>query len=167
MAGYTTRADNGEIVFAPEELACFVLEADQTVTNSDTLVTVPAFTVPVGKYERYILRYNIFLSTTATGDFKYLVDAPASPTLFRQVSWSQGGAATTIVAGGSTGGAVATAEGALTVVGTGAEGFLLANLLVVNGANSGNIIFQFAQNTATSAESAIVRAGSFLEVRKF
>jgi len=167
MAGYTTRADNGEIIFDNAILQTQILEADATVTNSATLVAVPSFTVPVGKYERYVLRYNIFLSTTSSGDLKFNVDVPASPTLFREVCWSQGGSATTIVAGGATGAAVATAEGDLTVLGTGAEGYILANVLLVNGANAGNVVFSFAQNSATSAESAIIRAGSFVEVRKF
>jgi len=162
MAGYTTRSDNGEIVFYPDDLIVQVLDTDQTVTNSATVVTVPAFTVPVGIRERYLVRYNIFFSTTATGDFKYLVDAPASPTLFRQVSWGQGGDATSLTTP-----AVATAEGAQTLVHSGTEGFLLATVNLVNGATAGNLLFQFAQDTATASQSAIVRAGSFIEVRKY
>lgn len=162
MAGYTTRADSGEIVFGPDDFLVSVLDTDQTVTNSASVVTIPQFTIPVGVNERYLLRYGIFFSTTATGDFKYIVDVPASPTLYRQVSWGQGGGATTLTTP-----AVATAEGELSVLGTVAEGFLFSNVMLVNGTTAGNVLFRFAQATATAAESAIVRAGSFVEIRKF
>lgn len=162
MAGYTTRADSGEIVFGPDDFLVYVLDTDQTVTNSASVVTIPQFTIPVGVNERYLLRYSIYFTTTATGDFKYIVDAPASPTLYRNASWGQGGAATTI-----TSPAVATAEGEVSVLGTGTDGFLLSNVLLVNGSTAGNVLFRFAQATATAAESAIVRAGSFVEIRKF
>ena len=37
-----------------------IVDADQTVTNSATLVTVPQLTIPVGINERILFRYNIF-----------------------------------------------------------------------------------------------------------
>lgn len=162
MAGYTTRTDNGEIIFYPEDLIVSVLDADQSVTNSSTVVAVPAFTVPVGIRERYLVRYNIFFSTTAAGDFRYLIDAPASPTLFRQVAWGQAGDNTSLTTP-----AVITTEATQSLTHSGAEGFLLATVNLVNGANAGNLLFQFAQEAATAAQSAIVRAGSFIEVRKY
>ena len=162
MAGYTTRSDNGEIIFTTEPPLVQILEADQTVTNSDTLVTVPAFSFPIGKYERYVAEYTIWFSTTASGDLKYIIDAPASPTLFRQVDWTQGGDATSLTTP-----AVKTAEASTSLTAAGAQGFLKLYLDLVNGATSGTVVFQFAQNTATASESAIVRAGSFVSLRKF
>ena len=37
-----------------------VLPANQTVTNSATLVEVPELTFAIGKYERVLVRYSIF-----------------------------------------------------------------------------------------------------------
>lgn len=162
MAGYTTRADNGEIIFQPDNLSVSIVEADRTVTNSATLVTVPDFTFPVGSRERYLLRYTIFFSTTATGDLKTRLDVPASPTLFRQASWCQRGGDNTLTTP-----VVLTAEADQSFVHTGAEGILVINATLVNGATAGSVLFQFAQDTATASESAVIRAGSYLEVRKF
>lgn len=162
MSGYTTRSDNGEIIFQPDQLVLAVADADQSVTNSATLVTVPAFTFPVGSRERYLLRYTVFFSTTASGDLKTRLDVPTSPTLFRQASWCQRGGDNTLTTP-----VVLTAEADQSFVHTGAEGILVINATLVNGATAGSVIFQFAQDSATSAESAVIRAGSYLEVRKF
>ena len=163
MSGYTTRADNGEIIFQPDQLTLVgIVDADQSVTNSATLVTVPAFTLPVGSRERYLLRYTIFFTTTATGDLKTRVDIPASPTLFRQASWCQPGGHTALTTP-----ALLTAEADQSFTHTGAEGILVINATLVNGATAGSVLFQFAQDTATASESAVIRAGSYLEVRKF
>jgi hypothetical protein len=163
MAGYTTRADNGEIVFAPESFVLQVLDTDLVVNNSDTLVTVPALSFAIGKYERYALRYTFhFTTANAAGDPKYLVDAPASPTLFRQTSWQQHPLDTALTTP-----AIATAEGAVNVADADAgNGFILVNLLLVNGANAGNVNFQFAQQAAHASDTTL-RAGSYIEIRKF
>lgn len=163
MSGYTTRSDNGEIIFQPDQLSLIgVVDADQSVTNSATLVTVPAFTFPVGSRERYLLRYTVFFSTTASGDLKTRLDVPASPTLFRQASWCQRGGDNTLTTP-----VVLTAEADQSFTHTGEEGILVINATLVSGATAGSVIFQFAQDTATASQSAVIRAGSYLEVRKF
>lgn len=139
-----------------------VVDADQTVNNSTTLVTVPQFTLPIGANERIILRYNVQFTTGATADFKYFVDAPASPTLFRQAALSID------PAGAVAGGAILTAESnTASVVSTSAGGgLLLLEVIVANGSTAGNITFQFAQNTL-EATNTQVRQGSYLEYRYF
>jgi hypothetical protein len=151
-------------VYQPDVLtAGNIVDADATVTNSATLVTVPQLTIPIGANERVLLRYNIQFNATAAGDFKYFVDAPASPTLFRQ------GAISVDPAGAVAGGAILTAESntASVVSASAGGGLLLLNVIVANGTTAGNITFSFAQNTATASEAAIVRAGSYLEYRYF
>jgi hypothetical protein len=139
-----------------------VLDADQTVTNSATLVTVPQFTLPVGKNERILFRYNLFYTSTATGDLKYRVDVPASPTLYRLFSEEQAADATAIVC------ASITAEADDTVLfASGTDGFIRLTGVIANGSTAGQVLFQFAQNTQTGSQSAVIRAGSFLEYRIF
>jgi hypothetical protein len=159
----TVNSNNGSVIYAPDELfAGAVLGADQTVTNSATLVNVPALKIPVGKYERVLFRFNIFYTTTADGDMKYRLDVPASPTLYRLVTEEQAPAATAMVSG------LLTSEADDTVLAaSGTEGFIRLVGVLSNGATAGDLQFQFAQNTATSAQSAIIRAGSFAEYRVF
>lgn len=139
-----------------------IVDADQTVTNSATLVTIPQLTLPVGKNERVLFRYNLFYTSTATGDLKYRVDVPASPTTYRLFSEEQAADATAIVC------ATITGEADDTVLfASGTDGFIRLTGFIANGTTAGSVIFQFAQNTATAAQSAVIRAGSFLEYRYF
>lgn len=155
--------NNSTVYTSGEFFSGDVLTADQTVTNSATLVTVPTFTIGVGKYERVLFRYNIFYTTTADGDFKYRVDVPASPTLYRMVPELIVPAATSVTTPG-----LITAEADGTgLAASGTDGWLRITGMLNNGANAGEIVFQFAQNTATSAQSAVVRAGSFVEFMQF
>lgn len=156
---------NGNVgaVYQPDVMTLGnIVDADQTVTNSATLVTVPQLTIPVGTNERVLFRYTIYYTSTATGDFKYRVDVPASPTLYRLgiESFAADGSATVA--------SVLTAEADSTVLfASGTEGFIRLQGVLSNGSTAGQIIFQFAQNTQTGAQSAIVRAGSHFEYRYF
>lgn len=150
-------------VYQPDILTVSkVVDSIQTVTNSATLVTVPQLTLPVGINERVFFRYNLFYTSTATGDLKYRVDVPASPTLYRLFSEEQAADGTAIVC------ATITSEADDTVLfASGTDGFIRLTGFVQNGATAGDIVFQFAQNTATASQSANIRAGSFLEYRYF
>lgn len=156
---------NGNIgaVYQPDVMTLGnIVDADQTVTNSATLVTVPQLTIPVGTNERVLFRYSVFYTSTATGDFKYRVDVPASPTLYRL------GVETYAADGTATVASTITAEADGTVLfASGTEGFIRLTGVLSNGTTAGSVIFQFAQNTATGAQSAIIRAGSSFEYRYF
>ena len=139
-----------------------IVDADQTVTNSATLVTVPQLTLPIGTNERVLFRYTIFYTSTATGDFKYRVDVPTSPTLYRL------GVETFAADGSATVASTLSAEADGTVLfAASTDGFIRLNGILQNGSTAGQVIFQFAQNTATGSQSAIVRAGSYFEYRYF
>jgi len=139
-----------------------IVDADQTVTNSATLVTVPQLTLPVGKNERILFRYNVFYSTTATGDLKYRLDVPASPTSYRALLEEHAPAGAALVS------SILTAEADDTIVAaSGTDGFIRISGVLVNGTTAGQVLFQFAQNTATAAESAVILRGSYLEYRIF
>ena len=139
-----------------------VVDADQTVTNSATLVTVPQLTIPVGINERVLFRYTIYYTSTATGDLKYRVDVPASPTLYRLATDN----VADDVAAGVTSVIIAEAD-STALLATGVNGVLRLSGVLSNGSTAGQVIFQFAQNTATAAQSAIIRAGSHFEYRYF
>lgn len=159
----TVNSTNGSVIYSPDVMTVSqVLAADQTVTNSATLVTVPSFTIPVGKYERLLFRFNLFYTTTADGDLKYRVDVPASPTLYRLATEANPPAATALVTS-----VIASEADSTATAASGTDGFVRLTGILNNGANAGELIFQFAQNAATAAESAIVRAGSFVEYRRF
>ena len=156
----TTSPDG--IIYSPDIFTVAnVVDADVTVTNSATLVDVSDLTIPIGKRERIMFRYTLFYTTTAAGDLKYRVEIPASPTLYRLAIKS-------IDPSGTHAQSVITSEADGTVTATsGTDGLLELRGILVNAGTEGEVKFQFAQNTATSAESAIIRRGSFLEFRRF
>jgi hypothetical protein len=156
---------NGNIgaVYQPDVMTVGnIVDADQTVTNSATLVTVPQLTFPIGTNERVLFRYTIFYTSTATGDLKYRVDVPATPTLYRLATDNT---ASDLTAGVTS---VITAEADSTaLLASGTDGVLRLTGVLSNGTTAGQVLFQFAQNTATGSQSAIIRAGSYFEYRNF
>lgn len=159
----TLNSTNGAVLYAPDQQELKnIVTADQSVTNSATLVTVPELTISVGKYDRVAFTYQIFYTTTAAGDLKYRVDVPASPTSLRLLLEEQAPAATATVT------TILTAEADDTILAaSGTEGYINIRGVLVNGATAGDIIFQFAQNTQTASETAKILTGSFAEIRRF
>lgn len=134
--------------------------ANQSVTNSATLVTDNELTFPMLANTKYRIRGMIFFDTTATGDFKYTVQGPANPTGVRISPATAVGGGTPAMA------AVLTAYPSATGValaGTGTSGFVQFDAIVHNGSTAGDFLFRFAQNTQTAGQSATVIAGSYLE----
>lgn len=151
----------GGLVYTPGEyFAPKILDVDRAVTASTTLVTVPQFTLALGRGERLVLRHTIFYTTNATADFKYRLDVPGTPTIYRTFSEQVPPAATAITV------APLTAEADQTLLAaSGTEGFLRITSYIVGGTTSsdaGDVIFQFAQNTS-DAGATTLRAGSHVE----
>jgi hypothetical protein len=156
---------NGNIgaVYQPDVMTVGnIVDADQTVTNSATLVTVPQLTFPIGTNERVLFRYTIFYTSTATGDLKYRVDVPATPTLYRLATDNT---ASDLTAGVTS--VITTEADSTALLASGTDGVLRLTGVLSNGTTAGQVLFQFAQNTATGAQSAIIRAGSYFEYRNF
>lgn len=138
-----------------------VVDANQTVNNSATLVDVPQLKLNVDAYERVLFRVNLFYNTAAAADFKYQVAVPSSPTLYRQLTEGMAPDDTAFDL------AVATSSAAVSITGAAnANGFLRVTGVLVNGANAGTLQFKFAQDTANASDT-VVYAGSFLEYRRF
>ena len=133
-----------------------ILPNDTANNNSATLVTVPEFTIPVAKYERYVVKYNIFTTHNATADIKVKVDVPASPTIYRAQ----------LIIGGDEGTTTLTAEGDLELTTDTANDIVEVKFLVQNGANAGDIVFSFAERDA-SGGGVVVLGGSFAEYMRF
>jgi hypothetical protein len=155
---------NGNIgaVYQPDMMQLSnVVDANQIVNNSATLVDVPQLKLNVDAYERVLFRVNLFYNTAAAADFKYQIAIPGSPTVYRQLTEGLAPDDTAYDL------AVATSSAAVSLVGAANDnGFLRVTGVLVNGANSGTIQFKFAQDTANASDTTVY-AGSFLEYRRF
>jgi hypothetical protein len=157
---FNSNATNGGVVYSAQEPITKVVTANQDVTSSTTLVDVSDLTLRIGKYERINFKYNIFYTTAAAGDIKYLIDTPASLTAYRvaQNGCDHAGAALA---------SIITAEGsAIAITASGTDGCLQLTGTIENGATAGDIKFQFAQNTSDGT-AATVREGSSVQYYRF
>ena len=158
---FNANATNSSVVYSPQGSINQVVTADHSIASSTTLETVTGLTIPLGKYERIAFKYKIFYSTTANSDFKYLVDVPASITLYRCTKGGADHAGTALAA------APITAEGsAIAIAVSGTEGFLDISGVLENGAALGELKFTFAQNSS-HADATLVRRGSNVEFYRF
>ena len=157
---FNQNASAGQVLFSAQEPITKVVKANQDVTSSTTLVDVSDLTLRIGKYERINFKYNIFYTTAAAGDIKYLIDTPASLTAYRvaQNGCDHAGAALA---------SIITAEGsAIAITASGTDGCLQLTGTIENGATAGDIKFQFAQNTSDGT-AATVREGSSVQYYRF
>ena len=157
---FNQNASAGQVVFSAQEPITKVVTANQSVTSSTTLVDVSDLTIRLGKYERVNFKYNIFYTTAAAGDFKYLIDTPASLTSYHaaQNGCDHAGAALA---------SIITAEGsAIAIQASGTDGCLQLTGTIENGATAGDLKFSFAQNTSDGT-AATVREGSSVQYYRF
>lgn len=138
-----------------------IVDADQVVNDSTTLVDIPQLEINVDAYERVLFRFNVFYNTAAAADFKYQVAIPGSPTVYRQLTEGMAPDDTAVDL------ALATSSAAVALTGAAnANGFVRITGVLVNGANAGQITLQFAQNSANASDTTVY-AGSFMEYRRF
>ncbi len=158
---FNANSTNGSVVYVPGTRSTQILTADTSITSDATLSEQTGLTVKLGKYDRIAFRYNIFYSTTANADFKYLVDVPASITLYRL-------AATGVdTDAGEISTAPITAEGsAVALTANGTEGYLGLEGVLENGSAIDSLKFTWAQNTS-HGDATLVRRGSSVEFIRF
>lgn len=140
--------------------------SDQNVTNSTTLVDATDLSVAVSANTKYIFKIRLFFKTSGTSaNAKYSITGPSSPTVFEAHVYDFGEGATeaerhfganayfteniTIGSGGLTTG----------------TGYAEIMLIFHNGANSGNLKIQFANQTA-AGQTTTLRAGSIIEYKQ-
>jgi hypothetical protein len=138
-----------------------VKPADEAVINSAALQNDDDLKFTMLANTAYFITLVVFYDTTATGDFKYEITAPASPGTIRGYVVSCAPSGTP--AASALQGALPSAVSVTSTNATG--GFLRIEYAYQNGANAGDFQFRFAQNTATNDTGAIVRAGSSLSYK--
>ena len=138
---------------------------DATVTNSTTLVD--GLSVPVLANAEYDVEAMMIYEATVTGDMRVAFNWPSG-----SMTWGLIGLSTQATAFTGDGtfpafGAPAV-DNALLVGATGLGGQLtaLARGTLVTGGSAGNLRLRFAQATAAAATSAVLKAGSTLQVRR-
>jgi len=127
--------------------------ANETVNNSATLQNDDDLFFSIGANETWTFRFVLFANSGTTPDLKAAVSAPSGASCMYAAIDAEAAVTTPQVTTCGTATAMLTGNGAYDVyevVGT-----------VVNGATAGTVTLQWAQNTATAANT-IVAAGSYM-----
>lgn len=127
--------------------------ADETVNNTSTLQNDDELSFPIAANETWVGSVTVFATGNTTADIRFGMTGPAGSTI---VSGSHGQRTADTLVESST----SSFHGADAAVRP-----YVFHFSVVNGATAGTMTFQFAQATATPADTT-VKAGSFLEARK-
>ena len=162
-----TQLTDGLVVPAAQINALFPINAykggDQIVNNSAGLVNDSAlvWTPPVSA--TFEFRLTLIINSNTTANFKYAFTFPAGARLdFGHIVYNLGGAANTIDLRGFPN---YTSGTAISISGAGTDAAYFIHGTLTMGATSGNLQFQWAQNTATAVNS-IVRGGSAGSLRQ-
>jgi len=145
--------------FKPTSLAQRVVKSSNESRNTTTTLTADSVLgVAVSSGITYHFKMLVFFTTAATPDFKYSFSGPALTSCrFYRASAVGGGTPAWV--------AVSTSlPGSTALAGSGTDGFVMMEGVVTPSA-SGNITFNWAQNTS-DATNATVLAGSFMEIRR-
>lgn len=141
-----------------ESLGGVIKTSSESTANDTAFSDDAALTFPVAADTNYVFHFVVFWDTGATEDFKWQLTGPASPTLLRYARQA-------IVPSGTAwaGVDVQTAfSQSFSPTGSGTTGgYLEIYGLLQNGANAGNVTFQWAQNT-TGGTNTTVLAGSYV-----
>lgn len=135
--------------------------ADETISSDAVLGDDAVLKFAMLANTKYTFRARIFFDTSAAADFKYRHSGPAAPTLVRihRRELNSGGTADLASTVDT---AYSSADIAITsVLGTDG-GYIELDGIIHNGANAGDFVFQWAQNTS-DASNTTVRAGSYIE----
>lgn len=154
---------NGVPYTIPKEVILRKL-ADQTVTNSTTLVSDTALTFPAAANTVYRIRLFLIYDSATAADFNYNFSIPAGATGFKATHST--GLTTTICAGGSDTFAYNSITQQNSNVGGAGTGTANSCSMLIDGTviiagTAGNVTFQWAQATA-DATNTVVRTNSWL-----
>lgn len=147
--------------------------SDQSVTNSTVMVPATGLSFDVTPDSVWRVEYDIIYSSDATGDFRWEVDWTTGASV-RLLAWRHIGSDTTANALQLlTGGRIA-GLGALGAQPSGGGATTIRRSLFFQGifefdndfAGTATVTFEFAQNTATVGQSAVLRAGSRVRARR-
>lgn len=161
-AVFASRVDAG--AFAPASVGWTTVSksADESRASNTTLTNDTDLTFAMVANAEYRIRSHVYFATTATADFKYFISSPASPTKV-YIHWRT-------MAGTSSGTPTLLFENGLPGVGRALDGAGIPGEVYVdvchhNGANAGNWVWQWAQNTSDASNTTVL-AGSYIEWKK-
>lgn len=130
---------------------------DQTISSSDVLTNDTRLVLPVLANNNYIFQFWIpFALAGIASGYKFALTGPTSPINVSYDFKITDGVNSTVINAVKTSFA-STIAGVLAIIGTHA---ILVNGVLENGANSGNITFQFAQNIS-DVGTITVKRGAF------
>lgn len=132
--------------------------SNTTVNNSTTFVNVSGLSFTVGASETWTFQFHVYMISNVAADAKLTLTLPTTPTAVRYGVASNDPGVTTNKA--------ATAGGTAIVFSTqGNDEFVVLAGILRNGASSGTVQLQFAQNTAHVSNS-IVYLDSYFEAQR-
>lgn len=153
--------------FAPSQSGWTVVTktADETISSDSTLSNDSTLLFTVAANTKYRFRSHVMFRTGATPDFKWQVTSPASPTLDRVHRISAAALGTPVTQRVLS----FTNLGVVSELGTAAAGaddggFVQLEGVLHNGANSGSVAFQWAQDTSDASNTTVL-AGSYVEYK--
>lgn len=138
-------------------------KANTTQRTSNAVLTAdPELVIAVAANERVRFEFEVFFDTNATADFKFTINGPAAPNMVRYHYMHQAPGATVH------GLATETVYGtSISVTGAGTTGgYVLVTGVINNGANAGNITFDWAQDTSDAGATSVL-LGSEVKYIKF
>jgi hypothetical protein len=140
-----------------------VKKTDNEVITSDAVLSDDAvLKFNMATNTRYTVRLKVFFAASPTPGIKYRITGPAAPTVIRRhITRAAGGAAPTSMAIQTT-----YDSSDVPLTGSGVEGMIEEEITVLNGSNTGEFKFQWAQNTSDSG-ATLVRGGSYLQYITF
>jgi len=120
--------------------------ADETVNNTTTTQDDDHLVVALGANETWILRYFIKYNSNTTANFKYNTVVPSGATY------------SALFQGDNTGGFVEhyRSSSNQTVDGKAADWAFLEEVVVKTSSTAGNVVFQWAQNTANASDTKVL-----------
>lgn len=157
-------AEEPDMIDVVNEGPIYILKtATETRTASAVLANDAVLAIPMLANTKYFFRIVVFYDTTTAADFKYRHAGPASPTLvrIRRTGLLNSGTAFSGI-GFDTAYSAADVQ-MLSAVATG--GWVMIEGIVHNGANAGNLTFQWSQDTSDAGNTSVL-AGSYAEYRK-
>jgi hypothetical protein len=132
-----------------------VKAADQSVTNTTTLVDDNDFNVAIGANETYILQFEINVQSPTAADIAYKLNAPAGSSCHVDYNSSSAGGVTYGNLGCNT------LSGKVPTSGNNTDTVHFIYASITTGATAGNVTLQWAQS-ATNDGATIVKKGSQL-----
>ena len=161
---YTDGAFNSNQVVTEDwetDAAGYGPAGSQTAATNEgaTYRTITPLEIPIGKYERMVIKYHIHWEQNTTGRAKFKLDTPTVTSINSAIVGVEPDGTSLLDID-------AAADPVKEVDVAGTSGFFEWESVIENGATAGTVSFQFGQ-VANNAAPVIVLEGSYVEIKKF